>query len=162
MQSIHSQLIVADLDIRHCVLPQKVERPPGVFISFAGFSSYFSEVQRTPFAINLFQRQKIAALRSPAVGAEWILSNLSKALVLKFLSQASGLFDELCEQMPYIFQSIDLLVKDDFCVVHEGELICNSIHKQGLSGFDTFTNSVIQESKIYSDRQFLKEVISIV
>lgn len=78
-------------------------------------------------------------------------------LVLKFLSQASGLFDELCEQMPYIFQSIDLLVKDDFCVVHEGELICNSIHKQGLSGFDTFTNSVIQESKIYSDRQFLKE-----
>ena len=33
-------------------------------------------------------------------------------LVLKFLSQASGLFDELCEQMPYIFQSIDLLVKD--------------------------------------------------
>lgn len=83
-------------------------------------------------------------------------------LVLKFLSQASGLFDELCEQMPYIFQSIDLLVKDDFCVVHEGELICNSIHKQGLSGFDTFTNSVIQESKIYSDRQFLKEVISIV
>lgn len=64
--------------------------------------------------------------------------------------------------MPYIFQSIDLLVKDDFCVVHEGELICNSIHKQGLSGFDTFTNSVIQESKIYSDRQFLKEVISIV
>lgn len=29
----------------------------------------------------LFQRQKIAALRSPAVGAEWILSNLSKALL---------------------------------------------------------------------------------
>lgn len=83
-------------------------------------------------------------------------------LILKFLSQASGLFDELCDQLPYIFQSIDLLVKNDFCIVHEGELICNSIHKQGISGFDAFTNSAIQESKVYSDRQFLKEVINIV
>ena len=83
-------------------------------------------------------------------------------LVLKFLSQASGLFDELCEQMPFIFQAIDLLVKDGFCEVHEGELICSLENQQKAVDYDAFIEAAIQESKSYSDRQFLREVISIV
>lgn len=83
-------------------------------------------------------------------------------LVLKFLSQACGLFDELCEQMPYIFQAIDLLVKDGFCETHEGELVCSLTSQQKAVDYDAFTEAAIQESKSYSDRQFLREVISIV
>ena len=83
-------------------------------------------------------------------------------LVLKFLSQAYGLFDELCEQMPYIFQAIDLLVKDGFCEAHEGELVCNLTNQQKAIDYDAFTEAAIQESKSYSDRQFLREVVSIV
>lgn len=83
-------------------------------------------------------------------------------LVLKFLSQASGLFDDMCEQMPYVFQTIDLLVKDGFCEAHEGELICTAKNQQKAVDYDAFTEAVIQESKSYSDRQFLREVISIV
>ena len=45
--------------------------------------------------------------------------NNKSDLVLKFLSQVRGLFDELCEQMPYIFEAIDLLVQDGFCEIHE-------------------------------------------
>jgi hypothetical protein len=83
-------------------------------------------------------------------------------LVLKFLSQACGLFDELCEQIPYIFQAIDLLVKDGFCETHEGELVCSLTSQQKAVDYDAFTEAAIQESKSYSDRQFLREVISIV
>lgn len=83
-------------------------------------------------------------------------------LVLKFLSQASGLFDDMCEQMPYVFQAIDLLVKDGFCEAHEGELICTTTNRQKAVDYDAFTEAAIQESKSYSDRQFLREVISVV
>ena len=40
-------------------------------------------------------------------------------LVLKFLSQASGLYDELCLQMPYILQAIDLLIKSGVCEIQK-------------------------------------------
>ena len=86
----------------------------------------------------------------------------STDLVLKFLSQASGLFEELCNQFSYILQAIDLLVKDGICEVHEGELICLSSVDNILNYFDAFTEKAILESKLYSDRQFLREVISIV
>ena len=83
-------------------------------------------------------------------------------LVLKFLSQVNGLFDDLCEQLPYIFQAIDLLVQDGFCEAHEGELICVATSPTKALDHDTFVEAAIQESKLYSDRQFLREVISIV
>lgn len=83
-------------------------------------------------------------------------------LVLKFLSQASGLFDELCEHMPYIFQAIDLLIKNGVCEVHESELICSIPKYQNVADYDAFTEAAIQESKTYSDRQFLREVLNIV
>ncbi len=83
-------------------------------------------------------------------------------LVLKLLSQASGLFDDMCEQMPYIFQAADLLVKDSICEVHEGEIIYIATDHQKAVDYDVFTEAAIQESKSYTDRQFLREVISIV
>lgn len=70
-------------------------------------------------------------------------------LVLKFLSQACGLFDELCEQMPYIFQAIDLLVKDGFCETHEGELVCSLTSQQKAVDLDksiSFNKYLIQET----------------
>ncbi len=83
-------------------------------------------------------------------------------VLLKFLSQGNGLFDDLCVQMPYIMQSIDILVKDGACEVHEGELIYDISRSSSMESFDAFTESALQESKMYSDRQFLREVISIV
>ena len=89
-------------------------------------------------------------------------ANNTKDLVLKFLSQANGLFDELCDQLKYIFEAVDILVADGDCEVHEGELTCRPSLHPTVKGFDAFTESVIRESMSYTDRQFLKEVISIV
>lgn len=58
--------------------------------------------------------------------------------------------------------AIDLLVKDGFCETHEGELVCSLTSQQKAVDYDAFTEAAIQESKSYSDRQFLREVISIV
>ena len=86
----------------------------------------------------------------------------SEDLVLKFLSQISGRFDELCEQLPYYIKSLDILILNNICSLHDGELFCSLPDDACDDTFDQFTHSVIEESKQYSDRQFLKEVISIV
>jgi len=83
-------------------------------------------------------------------------------LVLKLLSQVSGLFDDMCEQLPYIFQAVDLLAKDGICEIYEGEIICIVSNHQKAMDYDAFTEAAIQESKLYTDRQFLREVLSVV
>lgn len=83
-------------------------------------------------------------------------------LVLKFLSQATGRYDEFCIQLPYIFQAIDILVKKDVFEIYENELLCRLPANWDVESYGDFTNSAIEESQNYTDRQFLKEVISIV
>ncbi len=83
-------------------------------------------------------------------------------LVLKFLSQAQGLFDDFCNQFPYILQAIDILVNANICEVHNGELLYIGSHKCSYTKFDSFTESALQESQNYTDRQFLREMIRIV
>ena len=98
---------------------------------------------------------------------EYLQGNIYSAkhtndVILKYLSQVSGLFDELCGQFKYILEAIDILVADGDCIVHEGELTCKHTIPVALTGFDDFTDSAIQHSLYYTDRQFLKEVISVV
>lgn len=83
-------------------------------------------------------------------------------LVLKFLSQVVGRYNEFYMQLPYIFQAIDLLVKNNICEVHENELFCKLPRNWAVNDYGDFTNSAIQESQGYTDRQFLTEVINIV
>ena len=83
-------------------------------------------------------------------------------LVLKYLSQISGCYDEFCRQLPYILQSMDLLVKAGVCDVHETELISKEPVDACTEDYGAFTIAAIEESKRYTDRQFWKEVLSIV
>lgn len=83
-------------------------------------------------------------------------------LVLKFLSQAFGCYDEFCSQLPYILESIDLLIKTDFCELHESELLCKHPASVSAEDYGAFTCAAIQESASYTDRQFWKEVLNIV
>jgi hypothetical protein len=83
-------------------------------------------------------------------------------LVLKYLSQISGCYDEMCEQLPYILQSIDLLIRNSVCELHETELLCKYHADYSVEDYGPFTVAAIQESNHYTDRQFWKEVISIV
>lgn len=86
----------------------------------------------------------------------------STDLVLKFLSQAYGQNEEFLAQLPYIFEAIRILDQSNICDVHEGILISSSKYEGKKGIFDKFTYDTLKESNSYSDRQFLKEVISIV
>jgi len=93
---------------------------------------------------------------------ECFSANNTTDLVMKALSQMAGRHNELISQLPYIFQAIDLLIKNRVCDLHVTEVMCllpESTIQQSISGF---INAAIEESKTYTDRQFLKEVISIV
>ena len=86
----------------------------------------------------------------------------SSDLVLKALSQIAGRYDELTNQLPYIFQAIDLLIKNGICDLHTTEVMCLLPESTAHQEMKSFIFSAIEESKSYTERQFLKEVVSIV
>ena len=136
-------------------------------IEIVQVSIYYDLIRRLLIKYRCISMIKVAAISYIIKKREFFLGSIYSAkntndLVLKFLSQANGLFDEFCDQLKYIFEAVDILVADGDCKVHEGELTCNPSLHLSVKGFDAFTESVIRESINYTDRQFLKEVISVV
>lgn len=130
-------------------------------------SIYYDLIRRIIFKFRSLSIIKIAVISFVIKKREYLQGSIYSArntndLVLKFLSQASGLYDDLCNQFKYIIEAIDILVVAGECEVHEGELICDSSCHQIVKGFDGFTEAAIRETTNYSDRQFLREVVSIV
>lgn len=80
-------------------------------------------------------------------------------VVLKCLSQLSGLYNDYCENLKYIISAVHLLIVNDKISLNLGELIYIETDEIIIKE-KSFMNRAIQESKSYSDRQFLKEVIS--
>ncbi len=86
------------------------------------------------------------------------LSNKNE-IVLKCLSLLNGVFDDFCKDLKYIIAAIDLLLKNQRIGLFNQELfyISNEISLQ----YDkNFIDLAIIESSLYSDEQFLKEVVS--
>ena len=83
-------------------------------------------------------------------------------LVLKALSQIAGRYNELLSQLPLVLRAIDLLVQNKVCEIHSSEVMCLLPQGSSLRATNGFIYSAIEESYLSSDRQFLKEVISIV
>ena len=129
-------------------------------------SIYYDLIRRLLIKYRSLSIVKVAAISFIIKKREFFGKSIYSArntndLVLKFLSQANGLYDELCDQFKYVLEAIDILVKDGECEVHEGELTCNPSLHLSVKGFDTFTEAAIRESIHYTDRQFLKEVITV-
>ena len=143
------------------------ERALDLQIEVVQVSIYYDLIRRIMIKIRSISVIKAATISFIIKKREFLQGSMYSAkntndVVLKFLSQANGLFDEFCEQLIYIFEAIDILVADGDCTIHESELTCNLSSRAEAKGFDTFTESVIQQSMYYTDRQFLKEVISVV
>jgi len=90
----------------------------------------------------------------------YIASNKND-LILKCISQLSGIFDDYCKNLKYIISAIHLLIINKKISIHLDELIYIEKHEIIIRE-KSFVNKTIEESKQYSDRQFLKEVIGIV
>lgn len=79
-------------------------------------------------------------------------------LVLKCISQMCGLYSDYCKNIKHIISAIHLLIANNKLSVHFGELIYLETVEIVIEE-KSFINNAIRESKNYSDRQFLKEVI---
>lgn len=79
-------------------------------------------------------------------------------LVLKYLSQLSGQFDDYSENLKYIIGAIHLLIENNKIFEVSGELIYKETSEIVIEE-KSFINLAIRESKKYSDEQFLKEVV---
>ncbi|SFM47774.1 hypothetical protein SAMN04487943_12113 [Gracilibacillus orientalis] len=79
-------------------------------------------------------------------------------LVLKCLSQLTGLFDDYCENIKYIISAIHLLIENRKILEHSGEVMISE-ENHIVAEQKSFINLAIKESKNYSDIQFLKEVV---
>lgn len=80
-------------------------------------------------------------------------------VVLKCISQLSGLFSDYCENIQYLVKAIHLLISDGKVVVYETELLLPADSQPTGYNEDAFIKKAIEESRKYTDRQFLKEVI---
>lgn len=78
-------------------------------------------------------------------------------VLLKFLSQLSGEYNNLIKDLKYLFQAIDILIKSKKVIYQENMLKSSGSFENKMKS--TFTNTAINESKLYSDEQFMKEVL---
>ncbi len=86
-----------------------------------------------------------------------------KDLVLKCLSQMVGLYNDFLENIPFIVQAMHLLLINNRIELSAGDLIAsNKLLPAVPAPFGSFINKAIAESENYTDRQFLREVISCV
>lgn len=88
-----------------------------------------------------------------------IFSALNKNdVVLKCISQMSGLYNDYCDNLRFIINAVHLLIVNNKISFYLGELIYIETEEIVIQQ-KSFINMAIEESKKYSDRQFLKEVI---
>lgn len=99
--------------------------------------------------------------KQKSLQVECFSAHNSTDLVFKALSQLAGRYDELICQLPYIFEALDILIKNQICDIHVSEVMC-LIPTRPAKLENSFIYLAIEESKSFTDRQFLGEVISIV
>lgn len=87
-------------------------------------------------------------------------SNTTNDLLIKCISQIAGNYFDYCESIEYIIKAIHLLIINKQLVINETELIY--FQQGGLSIYyeNKFIENVINKSRDFSDRQFMKEVIN--
>lgn len=87
-------------------------------------------------------------------------ANNSNDIVVKAISQISGKYTDYCNNIPYIIESIHLLIENGDILLNNSTLLCNE-NNIGKEKYDNkFLQKAINESYNFSDRQFLKEVLS--
>ena len=87
-------------------------------------------------------------------------SNTSKDTVFKVISLISGNYSDYCANIKYIIEAMHLLIENGDVVIQDTVLL----RKDGEIGAefydDKLIKNAIEESRNFSDRQFLKEVLS--
>lgn len=80
-----------------------------------------------------------------------------KDLLYKYLAEMTGKFDDFIGAIQYIIVSLDILILNEIIYIDNG-LVYSKREKLHNNSND-FVSRAIQESYLFSERQFMKEVI---
>lgn len=83
----------------------------------------------------------------------------TKDLVLKCISQMTGKYQEFIESIEYIIMAIDILTKNEIIYIENGLVYSNDCAYECEETKRDFMAKAIDESFLYTDRQFMKEVV---
>ncbi|API88770.1 hypothetical protein BKP56_05470 [Marinilactibacillus sp. 15R] len=96
------------------------------------------------------------------LGGKIYTANNSQDIIYKGISLLSGDFDGFCNSVPYIVKAIHLLIskgivyyENDILKLNTKDFATDSVYEE-----TNFMKKVIEESKTFTDKQFMKEVIS--
>lgn len=81
-------------------------------------------------------------------------------VVIKAISQISGKYTDYCKNIPYIVKSIHLLIENGEVFFNNSILLCNEKNTGKEKYNNKFLQKAINGSYNFSDRQFLKEILS--
>ena len=87
-------------------------------------------------------------------------ANTDNDIVIKAILQISGNYTEYCKNIRYIIEAIHLLVENNDIILHNSILMCKYEGNLDDVYDNKFIKKAIDESDNFSDRQFLKEVLS--
>lgn len=86
--------------------------------------------------------------------------NSTNDIVIKAISLISGKYNEYCKNIKYIIEAIDLLISHEDIALHNNILFCQNESESKYTYNNKFIKKAIEESRKFSDRQILKEVIN--
>lgn len=94
------------------------------------------------------------------LGGTIYTANNTQDIVFKGISFLSGDFDGFCNSVSYIIKALHILLKKGIVLLENDIITLNATMVQLDLGYEesNFLKKVIEESKVMTDRQFMKEV----
>lgn len=112
--------------------------------------------------LSLIKLYTFAFLYNKAISNNWnaYKGNNTNDIVYKCLSSLSGAFDEYCQNLKFIIRALDILCKSNKLQVF-GDYVkyTETIKRNTPSSILSIIYKALDESKFFTDRQFLKEVM---
>ena len=126
------------------------------------YCEIISKLMEYASELSLIKLYTFAFLYNKTVLNNWNAYNggNTKDVVYKCLSLLSGSFKELCQHMPFIICALDILCQSKKLIVCDNYVKYPGIIKKNASlPILAIIYKALDESKDFTDRQFLKEVM---
>jgi hypothetical protein len=88
------------------------------------------------------------------------LGNNSTEVVFKSISLLAGMFEDYCENQKYIIEALHLLIINNDIEIKNDLLSAINVTLEIENMDNKFIDNAIEESKKYTDRQIMKEIVT--
>lgn len=126
------------------------------------YCEIISNIMEYSLELSLVKLYTFSFLYNKTVSNNWnpYRGNNTNDVVYKCLSSLAGAFDEFCQNIPFIIRALDILCQSKRLKVSDNYVKRSGISKKSAYlSILTIIYKAIDESRHFTDRQFLKEVM---